>query len=962
MDLHAVLPTTAPLRRKPMPRRLVLLIPMLLAGAASARAADDDAEFFEKRVRPLLVTKCLECHGDVEPEAGLRLTARRHLLKGGDSGPGAIANDPAKSLLVQAIARKGDLEMPPDEPLSEREIATLTKWVALGLPWPESLGLTPRVEPAVTEADREHWAFRPIADPTPPAVKDVDWPGTNIDRFVLAKLEAAGLRPAPPADRRTLIRRAYYDLIGLPPTWREVKAFVDDPASTSDALGGVIDRLLASARYGERWARHWLDVARFADTKDGVLMYGDDRIRPYAYTYRDYVVRAFNEDLPFDRFVHEQLAADLIEPKVEPWRLAAMGFLTLGRMYDNNVHDVIDDRIDTVSRGMLGLTVSCARCHDHKYDPIPMADYYSLYGVFASSEAPLVLPLTDLSENVPGGVEFEKLAAPKRAELLEFLDEQYRLLSDDARSRVGAYLVHVATTKPDPLETAIFFLSLAPEDLRPPIVARWRRYLARRATPDDPFFGPWHDLMALSDSQTVDDAAAGSVAPSFEVRVAAVLESWFTKPEGTEPGQLNPLVRAALSAPALSSRADVARAYGALLERVAHESANESEATDAAPPDEATRQALEVVIGRESPTRFPKSRTRRYMSRKQTDAFGAKLKELDRMAVKSANAPPRGMVLLDAPTLHEPRIFVRGNPSRPGAPVPRRFLAISTPSERRPFPNGSGRLDLAKAITAPENPLTARVIVNRVWMYHFAEPLVATPSDFGNRSTPPTHPALLDHLTTRFLRDGWSLKRLHRRIMMSNAYRQASRSNPEEARARSIDADNRLLWRMNRKRLDFEAMRDTLLAVSGRLRHRLAGRPVDVAKDPKSRVRTIYGLVDRQDLPGVFRAFDFATPDQSVERRSRTMVPQQALFALNSPFMVEQAKALAARPEIVSLSDPTARVGALYRTAYAREPTPEELAEALEFVSVSEDAGSQLAAWELLAQVLLASNELMYLD
>ena len=325
------------------------------------------------------------------------------------------------------------------------------------------------------ESARSHWAYQPIRCPPVPTVVRRDWSVSPIDSFVLASLEAAGLTPSPAADRRTLIRRAYYDLTGLPPTAADVEAFAND--RSPDAFARVVDRLLTSPHYGERWGRHWLDVARYADTKDGVLMFGDDRVRPYSYTYRDYVIRAFNENLGFDRFIHEQLAADVVAPKDEPWRLAAMGFLTLGKGFDNNLHDQIDDRIDTVTRGLLGLTVACARCHDHKYDAIPTADYYSLYGVFASSEAPLELPLIDRVDPHRASVDAaEKLIAAKQIELRQFLDNQYKLLSEAARQRTPDYLVRAATTPPDPLETAIFYLSLAPEDLRPQIVARWRRY------------------------------------------------------------------------------------------------------------------------------------------------------------------------------------------------------------------------------------------------------------------------------------------------------------------------------------------------------------------------------------------------------------------------------------------------------------------------------------------------------
>jgi hypothetical protein len=886
--------------------------------------------------------------------------------------------------------------MPPTGKLRDEEVAVFARWVELELPWPAAKpgasankpGVGADGERLVTAADRQHWSFQPPQFREAPAVSTPALAPTAVDRFVLAKLESAGVRPAEEADRRTILRRVHYDLVGLPPTWEEVQEFEAAPGPTDAALARVVDRLLASPRHGERWARHWLDVARFADTKDGVLMYGDDRIRPYAYTYRDYVIRAFNEDLPYDRFVQDQLAADLIEPPVEPWRLAAMGLLTLGRMYDNNIHDIIDDQIDVATRGFLGLTVACARCHDHKYDPIPQADYYSLYGVFANSEAPFEPPLIADPASLAGGAEFEAQCGPKRAELRKFLDEQFTLLADTARQRTPDYLIHVATTKPDPLETAIFFLSLAPEALRPPIIARWRRLLAERATADDPVFAPWRELMAID---------SGLDAAAFAAQAAEKLRTFAARPAGTELGHVNPLVRDALMHATLGSRADVARVYGELLVRAA---ATPSAATpSAATPSAATagnanasgnknanangnanpnanatgddaleaarRQLAECLSGPRSPAFFPKSQTRRYMSRQQTDAFGGKLKEIDLMAVRSPAAPPRAMTLQDSATPSEPRIFTRGNPSQPGRSVPRQFLAIASTEPRRPFGPGSGRLDLARAIASPSNPLTARVLVNRVWMSHFQEPLVPTPSDFGVRAPLPDHHELLDRLATDFTRGGWSLKRLHRELLLTRVYRQSA-TLEDGGRAVTVDPENRLLARAPRRRLDFEAMRDTLLAVSGRLQQRLGGRPVDVATNADASVRTVYSLVDRQSLPGLFRAFDFASPDQSIERRPRTMVPQQALFALNAPLMLAQAQALAdssarfasewngsnGSGEMVD-----ARIIALYRLALARDPAADELADCREFV-----AAAEADAWRQLAQTLLSSNELMYLD
>ncbi|HTE17120.1 MAG TPA: DUF1553 domain-containing protein, partial [Armatimonadota bacterium] len=555
-------------------------------------------------------------------------------------------------------------------------------------------------------------------------------------------------------------------------------------------------------------------------------------------------------------------------------------------------YNELDNTVSTLGTGLLGLTVACARCHDHKYDPIPTADYYSLYGVFASSDSPTELPLIDRPENTPGYAEFEKQYLPKKKALEEHVEKQFALLSETARERAGDYLVHAATTQPDPLETAIFFLSLSPEDLRPQIVARWRRLLEKRAQEDDPVFGPWKVLTALPPAQLAEQAPK-------------LLAGWRQRPVGAR-NSINPLVLEALAAAKLTDRASVARAYGDLLRRVYAESRK----ADAPPLTPERKQILELVTGPESPGYFTKSDTYYYMSRAEKDAFGGMRNELDVLGVH-AGAPPRAMVLNDSEELHNPRIFVRGNAAEPGDAVPRRFLKVLAGERRRPFPNGSGRLDLAKAITDPAQPLAARVIVNRVWMHHFGEPLVQTPSDFGSRSTPPSHPEALDWLAAAFTAPhkpgaadpgmGWSLKRLHRVIVTSAAYRQAS---ADRAACRTRDPENRLLWRAHRRRLEFEQMRDTLLSVSGKLDRTMGGRPLANALDPANYRRTVYSLVDRQNLPEVFRAFNFPQPDQSVERRPNTTVPQQALFGLNSPFTMAAATALVSRPDVSSAPTP----------------------------------------------------------
>jgi mono/diheme cytochrome c family protein len=916
-----------------------------------AGSPDEGAEFFESRIRPLLVKNCYECHSAraKELQGKLRLDTREGLRRGGESGPSIVAGDPQASLLVRAI-RYEDHEMPPTGKLPASAIADIEHWVKIGAPDPrdrshgEAAPSGPKKRTIDFTEGRKHWAYQPVRRPAVPAVKDSAWAHNEIDRFVLAPLEARGMSPSPAADRRTLLRRVSLDLVGLPPSYEEVEAFAADDSPR--AFEKVVDRLLASPHYGERWGRHWLDVARYADTKDLVLVFGDDAIRPYAYTYRDYVTRAFNADVPYDRFIIDQLAADQTAG-AETWRLAAMGYLTLGRLFDNNLNDEYDDRIDTVSRGMLGLTVACARCHDHKYDAITQADYYGLYGVFASSEEPVDLPLLASTGKTSGTAEFQKEFAAKEHDFEAHVDHEFREQTETARRRVGDYLMAVATTRPDPNEDAVFFMSLSPDQLRPQIVGRWRRYVARRSSAGDPVFGAWGDLMRLPDAD-------------FGQRAAAVLKKWLSLSRGTSLGDLNPLIAEALATDRPRDKADVARLYGQTLLKAYAASKSSPDSHEAA-----RQQLLDILIGPEGPAWFPRSNAYLYMSRVERDRYHHLQMELDRVAVHSRAAPPRAMVLTDAANLCSPRIFVRGNPAQPGEPVRRQFLRVLAGDHQRPFAHGSGRVDLAKAIASRDNPLTARVFVNRVWMHHFGQPLVQSPSDFGVRAAPPTNPELLDYLASTFMDENWSIKDLHRRIVLSAAYQQSS---ADRAECRRIDPENRLIWRFNRQRLDMEAMRDSMLTVSGRLDPALFGRAADIVGDAACRRRTIYGLVDRQHLPGFFRAFDFANPDQSAERRPQTTVPQQALFAMNSPFMLRQAQSLAGRREVAGKLSPADRVESLYKIVFARRPDEAETDLALRFIDAAEadaarsGAPVKLDPWAQCAQVLLASNEFLFVD
>jgi hypothetical protein len=750
-----------------------------LTPALAAQTAEDQArlhDFFEKKIRPVLVDNCHKCHGPKKQSGEIRLDRRDMAFKGNDDGPIIVPNQPDQSRLLRALRHQGEPKMPPDKKLPEPVLADFAAWIKNGAYWPAEKVAGPGTEPD----GKSHWAFQPVHKPAVPSVKHGSWPANPIDYFILARLEARGLTPNAVADRRTLLRRMKIDLLGLPPTYDEIAAFEADPAP--DAYARLVDTYLASPHYGERWARYWLDVARYADTKGYV--FEEERKFPYAYTYRDYVVKAFNADLPFDQFVREQLAADRLvaSGQAPPSAQAAMGFLTLGRRFLNNVHDIIDDRIDVVTRGLMGLTVGCARCHDHKYDPIPQKDYYSLYGVFASSAEPKDLPLVAEPEPTPEYEAFQARLGELEKAVADFRTKNKKEL--DARNRLFR-----------------------------------------------------DQLVALQ-------------------------------------------------------------------------------------------------------------------------------KKVDAHKANSAGAPPRAMILTDLPAPREPRVFLRGNPNSFGPPVPRQFLAVVSGDTRQPFKDGSGRLELARAIASPDNPLTARVLVNRLWLHHFGAGLVTTPSDFGVRSEPPSHPELLDWLAARFVEDGWSLKKLHKLIVLSRTYQLSSGVNAEAA---SVDPDNRLLARAHRRRLDFETLRDGLLAVGGNLDLKVGGPPVDILARPFVPRRTLYGFIDRQNLPGLFRTFDFASPDASSPQRYQTTVPQQALFLLNSPFVALQARALTRRPELTDMTDPAAKVRGLYRMVYAREADEDEARIGVEFVALTAkmplaNAPVALTPWERYAQVLLLANEFMFVD
>ncbi len=884
--------------------------------AEEPKISAEDEAFFEKQVRPVLVARCFECHGASQQKGSVRLDSRAESLKTTDGGTIVVPGKPEESRLIDVIGYEDAIRMPPKEKLPDREIATLTEWVRRGAPFPASAAVVAPVPPGspegIARAQKEHWAYQPLSHATVPEVRQKDWVLSPIDQFILAKLEAQGIAPSPAAERRVWLRRVTFDLLGLPPTYEDVQAFEQD--SSPEAYAKVVDRLLASPQYGERWARHWLDVARYADTKGYVFT--EERKYPYSYTYRDYVINAFNADVPIDQFFREQLAADQLPLGENKQALAAMGFLTLGRRFGNNVNDIIDDRIDVVTRGLLGLTVGCARCHDHKYDPIPTEDYYSLYGVFSASMEPTDLPQIGPSSDQQAYAKFETELNQKTQEVEQSAKDLHAKLQEDFRSQTGKYLVAALGQKTDSfIEQAKVYIGAG--DLRRRVIERWTAYLNETAKQPNPVWSPWHALVKIPNDQ-------------FEAQSKPLLEKLLAAPTKDSPERINARVQEALKAMPPKSAGDVVTLYADLLVG-AHNDWKKARAENAgltALADPVQEELRQVLYAENGPVTFSTADIVPLYDRAMKNKQRELQRNVDKLRATSPGAPPRAMVLNDAPQAGLPHVLIRGNPGRPGQQVPRRFLRVLAGTEQK-FDKGSGRLELAEAIVRPTNPLTARVFVNRVWTQHFGFGLVRTPSDFGFRGDPPTHPELLDYLAQSFMDESWSLKKLHRRILLSRVYQQQSTRRPEAA---AIDPENRLLWRMNPHRLEFEPMRDSLLQVAGKLDPILGGRPVDLFAEPFTTRRTVYGFIDRQDLPGLFRSFDFASPDVSTAQRSQTTIPQQALYALNAAFVIEQAKRLAARPEVTAATTPAAKVTALYRLAFAREPRSEELSLAQQFV------------------------------
>ncbi|MDX2037635.1 MAG: DUF1553 domain-containing protein [Isosphaeraceae bacterium] len=1069
-------------RRRPA----LLFLGLFIASTASAVAADPSADRFEKKIRPLLVDRCISCHGPEKQRGGLRLDSPEAIAEGGDNGSPVVAGKPDESLLVEVVRYASDLKMPPKGKLSDSDIAELVSWIREGAAWPASHSAsatktsTEKSDPSkpakdrsiVTDEDRAFWAFRPPVDATPPPVRDTSWPRSPLDRFVLAGLESAGMPPAPETTRRDWLRRASFDLTGLPPTFEEVAAFEAD--TSAEAHAKVVDRLLDSPAYGERWGRHWLDLARYADSN------GMDENVAYAnaFRYRDYVVDAFNRDLPYDRFLREQIAGDLLpdsaDPRGERARLTATGFLVIGPKMlaeDDPVKmemDIIDEQVDTVGRVFMGLTLGCARCHDHKFDPIPTADYHALAGIFKSTKSMQNHKVVAMWNERPldsterGRLEAHRTAvAAKTAEVRKLTNKAQAELRKDWKTRRHAYMIagwearawkpskppaerdaglegaivreaesfdsgnvlvdtshygpgigvilnkgelpnraeyridvpgggrrrleiRYAAAEPRPVRLYING-RLHPEPIAATVTGGWEASAQKRVIAaeldldagintlrlecDGPF--PHFDRLALlppTSAEVLSPAAIAARDGLNERLVARVAQFWAAE-TADSASPLRDWFRAV--------EGEARQALGRLLEEKLQEA--EKPAKEGSDPVVARlRSRLQDPKGL---LELPKPNAQAPLfspaSAKLVDAAKAEL-----AALEASTPPVEEAMSVEDQAVVDLRIHIRGSHLTLGDVAPRGFPRVLLASSPAPLPRDrSGRLELADWLASPEHPLTARVMVNRIWAGHFGQGLVRSLDNFGRLGETPTHPELLDWLAHRFVESGWSIKAMHRLIMLSSTYRMSSRHDPNAAEA---DPENRRLRRFDRRRLEAEAVRDAILAVSGRLDPTRGGSLLPTKNHayvnntgqrgsirydvPR---RSIYLPVIRSGVYEVFQAFDFADPSTSNGMRIPTTVAPQALFMLNDAIVLDAAKDLGDAAARLAPADDGERVRMLYRRILARDPSEPEVDRALGHLSrfhevlLREGVDPEqrpLQAWSTIAQALLASSEFLYLD
>jgi cytochrome c553 len=945
---------------------LVLLLPALQHVDAQTAAASPD--FFEMKVRPVLANSCYSCHASTAM-GGLRLDSREAMMKGGTRGAAVVPGDPDKSLLVTAVRQSDEkLKMPMGGKLKDSEIEDLAAWVKAGAVWPAApAAATPAGKMGdkyVIPAERKNfWSLIPLAEPKVPAVKDPRWAKTNIDRFVLARLEKDGMKPVRAASRHDLIRRASLDLTGLPPTPEETAAFEKDPSP--DAFAKVVDRLLASPHYGERWGRIWLDVARYGEDDYRSLNPNPRGYHPYpnAYVYRDWVIQAFNDDLPYDQFVKAQLAGDLLDEKARHKTLPATGFLGLGPWYyDNGAVEVTHaderhDRVDVVTRGFLGLTVGCARCHDHKYDPIPTSDYYSLAGVFLNTayhEYPMV-PKKVLDQYTQVEAEIEK----KQKVLQELQTNLGNQLSESLAFQTSNYLqgVHEVVAQRREADTVVESRKLDYE-----LLQRWIKYM-EKPTDKYKFKEDWQAMMKRAIAQAANGGRGGrggnGGGGGAGAGAGAGAGGGGRRGGGGGPGGGNPevkkladefqanVVKSMLARRDLNEENDIiaAKALEGTTKKKRANKPNEFITNDDFCPgcglrlknmpeaesnlwteifqrelrdsdDPAAMMAAGGRAGKPGVLLFRgwglESRTGT-LAQQQMAAIRTDIEEARK---KLEPAYPFLHGVQDAEKPVNLPISIRGNPENLGPEVPRHPLSLTSKNDPAPFTKGSGRLELADDIV--KQPIAMRVMVNRIWKAHFGTGIVETPSNFGLTGERPTNPELLEYLASNFAKDGKSIKKLHREIMLSSVYQLGTEN---DAANFAKDSGNRLYWRADRKRMDAEQLRDSVMMVAGNLDSALGGPSEDLT--PSMTRRTVYGRVSRYKIDEYLQLFDFPTPSISAEKRFTTTVPQQRLFLMNSDFMQVESEELAKR--VAGEPDNRARIRKAYQLIYGRDPKEDEI-------------------------------------
>jgi hypothetical protein len=894
---------------------LLVVAVAVRAGAAPKRPGVDPLDLPEPAQRtvkyfgdihPVLAEKCVSCHGPEKQHGGLRLDSREMALAGGESyGPAIVPGKAAESPLLLFMAHlEPGMEMPPRKEgrLAEVTLSLVRAWIDQGAEWPATTGAAATLgnQELFFQKAATHWSFQPVTKADTAALAHG---AATIDRLVDSTRREKGLPGSPRADAATLLKRLHFDLTGLPPAPEEMDRFAADFARDADAaVTAKVDELLASPHFGERWGRYWLDIARYADAQD--FFPTQDLRYPFAWTYRDYVIAAFNADKPYDQFIREQLAADLLGLPADDPTLAALGLMTVGPRFLRKTDEQINDRIDVVTRGLMGLTVACARCHDHKFDPIPTADFYALYGVFQSSVIPDPLPVIappHIKADPTLRAEYEEARGKVRASIDALNARERTKAVAAAMAAPEAYFQALAEVRAGKKSVGAILntTKLSPVALQS---LEAQRAAVKKAAADqkDGVLAPLAKLMAE--------------APARQPQLLeAMLESGSTP--GTDTA-IHPLVLEVLREKKPATEEAVVRACGGILA-----------AATAEPDDAAKRQVREAFTAGGGLLDFSiadveKAAATSLDARKEYEKAYADLAELENT---HRGAPVRAMVLEDVDKPVKPVVFVRGDAKNRGDAVDRRFLEVLDPRKTPFSATQSGRRELAEHIASPANPLTPRVWANQVWRHLLGRPLVRTTGDFGLQSEPPTHPQLLDWLASALVQRGWSTKQLVRDIVTSATYQQASADRPD---GMEKDPDNTWLWRAHRRRLDLEAMRDAMLVVSGRFDPAMGGRAVPLSTAPFTGRRTIYGFVARVQLDPMFSTFDFPSPDMASTERAQTSVPQQALFALNDAFIIEQARALAARAHDeatgVETGKDAAVIRAMYRRVFQRPPSPEE--------------------------------------